>query len=139
LNDPKYRLKYKDFLKTDFPRVPYPHSKEDFWRLVDSGEKLRDLHLMKVDYAADSWTGYPEQGTNKVEYVARNDNKVFINEAQYFDNVLEEVWEMYIGAYQPAQKYLKDRKGTILSIDEIRHYQKIVLSLSKTVEVVNEI
>jgi len=35
-------------------------------------------------------------------------------------------WEFYIGGYQPAQKWLKDRKGRELSYDDIQHYQKII-------------
>ncbi len=61
-----------------------------------------------------------------------NDGKVYINDTQYFDNVPQIAWEFYIGGYQPAQKWLKDRKGRELQFDDILHYQKIIVALSET-------
>ena len=57
---------------------------------------------------------------------------MFINDAQGFDNVPEIAWHFYIGGYQPAQKWLKDRRGRALSFDDIKHYQKIIKILSVT-------
>jgi len=37
LHSPEYREKYKEFLKIDFPRVPYPQDAENFWKLVELG------------------------------------------------------------------------------------------------------
>ena len=39
---------------------------------------------------------------------------------------------MYIGGYQPAQKWLKDRKGRVLSTEDILHYEKIISVLLET-------
>ena len=58
--------------------------------------------------------------------------RVYINETQYFDNVPELAWNFYIGGYQPAQKWLKDRKGRALNHEDIAHYQKIVGALTST-------
>ncbi len=41
-------------------------------------------------------------------------------------------WSFPIGGYQPAQKWIKDRKGRALSYDDIRHYQRIVKILAET-------
>ena len=49
------------------------------------------------------------------------------------------VWEFFIGGYQPAQKWLKDRKGKILGFEEILHYQKIIAALSETNRLMREI
>lgn len=38
----------------------------------------------------------------------------------------------YIGGYQPAQKWLKDRKGRALSFDDVKHYQRILKILAET-------
>jgi hypothetical protein len=65
--------------------------------------------------------------------------KVFINETQYFDNVPETAWNFYIGGYQPAQKWLKDRKERELSYEDILHYQKIIYALTKTDELMKKI
>ena len=65
--------------------------------------------------------------------------KVFINPTQYFDNVPETAWNFYIGGYQPAQKWLKDRKSRTISYDDIIHYQKIIVALKRTAEIMEEI
>jgi len=65
----------------------------------------------------------------KIKY---EDGKVWINDLQYFDNVPLIAWEFYIGGYQPAQKWLKDRKDRELSFEDILHYQKIIVALFET-------
>ncbi|MBU0864103.1 MAG: hypothetical protein KJ789_05305, partial [Alphaproteobacteria bacterium] len=65
--------------------------------------------------------------------------RVFINKDQYFEDVSEIAWNFHIGGYQPAQKWLKDRRGRVLSWDDIGHYQKIVKILSETDRVMKEI
>ena len=139
LHKPEYINTYKEFLKVDFPRVPYPHDKEEFEGLADFGEKLRRIQLRDTSLESSTETSYPVPGTNEVERVEYRDSKVFINGTQYFHEVSEEIWEMSMGAYKPAQKYLKDRKGLVLSIDEIRYYQRLILSLLKTKETIRNI
>jgi hypothetical protein len=65
--------------------------------------------------------------------------KVYINETQYFSNVPEVAWNFYIGGYQPAQKWLKDRKDRELSYDDILHYQKIIVALTETDRIMKEL
>ena len=139
LHSPKYREKYREFLKTDFPRVPYPEDKEKFWNLVKMGEKLRGLHLMTDKTVNDFITTYSVSGDNLVDKISYKDENVYINEDQYFGNVPEIAWNFYIGGYQPAQKYLKDRKGRNLTSDEIEHYQKIIKVLIETDKTMKEI
>ena len=62
-----------------------------------------------------------------------------INETQYFDEIPLRAWEFYIGGYQPAQKWLKDRRGRTLSFDDILHYQKIIVALNETHRLMQEI
>lgn len=130
LHSPSYRDKYKEFLKTDFPRVPRPKNWKEFWRLVELGRELRNLHLMDVD--VDIETTYPESGSDIAEKVEYKDGKAYINSTQYFGNVPELAWNFFIGGYQPAQKWLKDRKGHKLSLNDIDHYQKIIAILLRT-------
>ncbi|MDD3693933.1 MAG: N-6 DNA methylase [Candidatus Pacebacteria bacterium] len=139
LHSPTYREKYKEFLKIDFPRVPYPENKETFWHLVKLGEELRTLHLMEDKKVYDFITTFPESGTDSVDKISYKDGKVFINESQYFGNVPELAWNSYIGGYQPAQKWLKDRKGRTLTNEDIEHYQKIIKVLSETDRIMKEI
>ncbi|PSJ71412.1 hypothetical protein C7N43_39465 [Sphingobacteriales bacterium UPWRP_1] len=139
LHSPAYREKYKEFLKTDFPRVPYPTNKTTFWQLVQLGSQLRQIHLLESPVVSAYITQYPIQGSNEVTKLNYENGKVFINSTQYFANVPPTAWEFYIGGYQPAQKWLKDRKGRTLTFEDIMHYQKIIAALQETHRLMQEV
>jgi predicted helicase len=159
LHSPTYREKYKEFLKIDFPRVPYPKDKDTFWQLVKLGGEIREIHLLESPTVEKYKTKYPVDGDNKVSkikfipYIYTNEvpdengnfnypdylGSVYINETQYFADVPTSAWEFYIGGYQPAQKWLKDRKERTLEFDDILHYQKIIVALTETNRLMNEI
>jgi predicted helicase len=159
LHSPSYRIKYREFLKIDFPRVPYPKDLRVFFKLVDLGNQLRHLHLLESPKVNKYITQYPVGGDNKVVkpiFVANQlsdasidheiasqslamTGRVYINETQYFDKVPKVAWEFYIGGYQPAQKWLKDRKDRTLDMEDILHYQKIVVALTETNSLMQEI
>ena len=84
-------------------------------------------------------TAYPEAGDNIVRQVAREKDKVRINKTQYFAEIPEVAWRFHIGGFQPAQKYLKERKDRKLAPDEIRHYQKIIVALVETAKIMQKI
>jgi predicted helicase len=139
LHSPTYREKYKDFLKTDFPRVPYPKNKETFWSLVKLGGEIRQIHLLESPITEKYITQYPIAGNDTVSKPQFKDGRVYINETQYFENVPEISWNFYIGGYQPAQKWLKDRKDRKLEFEDILHYQKIIVALFETDRLMKEI
>ncbi|WP_020403979.1 type ISP restriction/modification enzyme [Gracilimonas tropica] len=152
LHSPSYREKYKEFLKIDFPRVPYPEDPELFWQLVELGGELRQIHLLEHPVVEKFITTYPVAGSNVISnrltktdpgFIPEDDDetigKVWINDEQYFGKVPKKAWEFYIGGYQPAEKWLKDRRDRKLSIDEIRHYQKIIVALMETDRLMQEI
>ncbi len=139
LHSPTYREKYKEFLKIDFPRVPYPKDKDTFWKLVKLGGEIRQIHLLESPTVEKYITQYPEDGSNVVVKPKYENRKVYINDTQYFDNVPQTAWDFYIGGYQPAQKWLKDRKDRKLEFDDILHYQKIIVALSETDRFMKEI
>lgn len=139
LHSNKYRNKYKEFLKIDFPRIPYPESSDYFFKIAELGKQLREIHLLESPIVNEFVTSYPVGGDNEVVKPEYKDNKVYINKTQYFDNVPEIAWNFYIGGYQPAQKWLKDRKGRILSYEEVMHYQKIIVALTKIHEIMQVI
>ncbi len=141
LHSPDYREKFADFLKIDFPRIPYPRSPEVFRHVSEMGEKLRRLHLMQAPAIGATPYPYHGEGDDVVAsgYPEFEGGKVHINKEQYFADVPEVAWSFYIGGYQPAQKWLKDRRGRTLSWDDIGHYQKIIKILSETDRIMKEI
>jgi predicted helicase len=132
LHSPTYREKYKEFLKIDFPRVPYPKDAATFYQLVKLGGEIRQIHLLESAVVENYITQYPEDGDNGVVKPKYENGRVYINETQYFDKVPQVAWEFYIGGYQPAQKWLKDRKDRKLEFEDILHYQKIIVALTET-------
>ncbi|SPF75216.1 hypothetical protein ALP8811_00202 [Aliiroseovarius pelagivivens] len=132
LHCPIYRETYAEFLKIDFPRIPWPSSPDEFWDVSEKGQALRTLHLMDPASIGDTPYPYMGEGDNVVDKPAFKDGKIWINKTQYFDAAPEVSWGFYIGGYQPAQKWLKDRKGRALNFDDLRHYQSILKILSET-------
>jgi len=179
LHSPTYRETYKEFLKIDFPRVPFPKDAETFWKLVKLGGEIRQIHLLESSKVEEYITTYPNDGDNIItRKIGKSDfeivedtplnlpkgetlngesednistekktppsgaggsGRVWINDEQYFDNIPVTAWEFYIGGYQPAQKWLKDRKGRELSFEDIIHYQKIIVALSETDRLMKEV
>jgi len=139
LHAPSYRAQFGEFLKTDFPRVPLPASKELFSNLVGHGRHLRGLHLLTDPAVRQPITAFPNTGSDVVEKLSYKNGRVYINDEQYWDGVPEAVWKFYIGGYQPAQKYLKDRKGQKLSNSEMENYEQMIVSLHETFKVMASI
>ena len=146
LHSPTYREKYKEFLKIDFPKIPYPKDSKTFWELVELGSQIRQIHLLESATVENYITEFNIDGdcmVSKPRFESINSpafqGRVYINETQYFENVPEVAWNFYIGGYQPAQKWLKDRKDRKLEFDDIAHYQKIIIALSETDRLMKEI
>jgi len=139
LYSPSYREKYKEFLKIDFPRIPYPKDEESFKKMVELGTELRLLHLFKSPKLSQFITTYPIEGSNIVKNLNYREGNVYINGTQYFGNIPALAWDFFIGGYQPAQKWLKDRKGRTLTNSDLEHYQEIIIALSETDRIMKDI
>lgn len=139
LHSSMYREKYAEFLKTEFPRIPFPSSPETFASVSAHGETLRRLHLMEETAIGETLYPFEGDGNSLVDKPVLMDGHVWINNDQYFGNVPAVAWNFRIGGYQPAQKWLKDRIGHTLDWDAIRHYQRIIKVLSETNRIMNEI
>ncbi|MHB0994388.1 MAG: type ISP restriction/modification enzyme [Sulfurovum sp.] len=146
LHSPAYREKYKEFLKIDFPRVPYPNP-NTFWQLIGLGSELRALHLMESDKLDDRIIDIDGEGemiiTNKLNTkdttIADGKVTLRLNSDISITNIPLLAWEFYIGGYQPAQKWLKDRVGRELSRTDLKHYNKIINALVQTDEIMKKI
>lgn len=135
-----YREKYAEFLKIDFPRIPFPADKKLFRKLTRLGNELAELHLLKSPALKTPIAKYQGTGTHdrieKVIYVEK-EQRVYINKEKYFEGIHPEIWNYQIGGYQILNKYLKDRKGRLM--DDPPHYCRIVTALSKTMEIQKKI
>lgn len=142
-HSPTYRERYAEFLKIDFPRLPLTSDADLFGDLVKLGAELVSLHLMNSPKLAELITTFDKEGDDEVargypKYTQKG-GRVHINKTQYFGGVSQEIWDFHIGGYQVLQKWLKDRRGRKLSLDEREHYQKIVVALSETIRIMSEI
>jgi predicted helicase len=140
-NSPAYRARYAEYLKIDFPRLPLTGNRELFRALARLGGTLTALHLLKSPNLAKPITAFIGGGNPEIEKISWSKNTVWIDKAQTagFRGVPEDVWNFHIGGYQACSKWLKDRKGRTLSDEDIAHYQKIVVALSETIRLMQEI
>jgi len=136
-----YRQKYQEFLKIDFPRIPFTKDYKLFQRFAEFGKQLADLHLLKSLKLNKPIAKFSGQGNNlvKVRKYNEKNKRIYINSTQYFSGVEKEIWEYMIGGYQVLDKWLKDRKHKYLSAEEIKHYCQIVTSFKETIEIQKEI
>jgi predicted helicase len=135
-----YRKTYAEFLKIDFPRVPFTADESLFCKIGNLGKELTDLHLLKSFLLDIPVARYQGSGDNdrieKIDY-QENEQRIYINSEKYFEGVAPEVWNYHIGGYQVLPKYLKDRKGKIM--EDAPHYCRIVTALQKTIEIQKQI
>ena len=129
LHDKEYRTKYFEFLKIEYPRIPYPKNKTEYQRYAAIGERLRRLHLMDETLNLPLITTFDVAGSNLVEKVEYDNDKVWINAMQYFNNVPAAVWDHFVGAYQPARLWLQKRVGRRLDFDDVNWYLRICATI----------
>lgn len=141
LHSNTYRTKYAEFLKIDFPRVPFTSNYDLFIKMGKYGERLVDLHLLKATELSNPIAKFQGSGDYRMDKQKYNEDerRVYINKDQYFEGIDKAVWEYQIGGYQVLDKWLKDRKGGTLSLDDIKHYCKVVTALKKTIEIQEDI
>ena len=143
LHAPAYRTRYAEFLKIDFPRIPLPPNAEAFRAAAAVGANLVGLHLLESPELQRTGIRFPTEGSHVVakrkaekRYVpdsaASATGRVYLNDAEYFENVPRVAWEFRVGGYLPAQKWLEDRAERALTLDDIRHYQKMIAALRET-------
>lgn len=131
-----YRETYAEFLRIDFPRVPFTANYELFKEIGKLGKELVGLHLLKSPALDNPIAKYQGAGDNdRIEKVTYNDDerRIYVNKEKYFEGIKPDVWNYHIGGYQVLQKYIKDRKGRIM--DDAPRYCRIITALSKTIEI----
>lgn len=131
-----YREKYKEFLRSDFPRIPFTSDYETFKTFTILGEQLVQLHLLKsklLDFPVSRYEGSGDNIVSKRDFV-EDSSCLYINDTQFFDKVSAETWNYLIGGYQVLDKWLKDRSGRVLTLEDQVHFRKIVTALTETIE-----
>lgn len=140
-HSPSYRLRYAEPLKTEFPRLPLIRNLELFRAMATLGGRLIALHLLESEKLSRPNTEFVGDRNAVIEKASWSRGTVWIDKAQQtgFRGVREEVWTFNIGGYPVCEKWLKDRKGRVISKDETHHYQKIITALSETIQLMTEI
>ena len=135
LHAPTYRASYAEFLRSDFPRIPFPQEDAAFVALAALGISLIEAHLLRAipKCGLGGFTGKGDERVETIRYSAL-DRHIHINATQGFANVPSEVWDFTIGGYQVLDKYLKSRRGRILTLDEIENVEAIANVLAFTIE-----
>jgi len=139
LHSPTYRQKYAEFLKIDFPRIPFVDDRRTFEKLAALGRQLVQAHLLK-DIPATLKVDVTK-GSDVVEkpVYAAAQQRLYFNAEQYFAPVPEDVWNFHIGGYQVLDKYLKSRKGRELSLDEKENIMNVIKVLRFTIDRMQQI
>lgn len=138
INSSVYKNEYQEFLKSDFPYIPYPKSLDYFRRISRYGKELRENQLLHFEESectvhGDTNCAVVEKPKHKGDTVVINKSKVM------FKGIDEDTWNTYVGGYQPLQKWLQDRKGRTLSEEDIMQYRKMVHALRNAKRIVNQI
>lgn len=136
-----YRTKYIEFLRIDFPKIPFTKNYRLFRKMVEYGKMLVDLHLLESRKLHPTIAKFQGKGDNSVEKLSYDEKQkcLFFNQNQYFEGITKEIWEYQVGGYQVCNKWLKDRKDRILSLSDIKHYCKVITALKKTIEIQKDI
>ncbi len=135
LHAPTYREKYSEFLRLDFPRIPFPQKRSDFETLSRLGEALINRHLLH-DVPNFKLADFRGRGANIVQKLrySSHEKAVYINDTQCFAPIPDEVWEHHIGGYRVLESYLKSRKGRTLSLAEMSAFTQTANALAFTIE-----
>ena len=139
LHCPNYRDKYNEFLKSDYPRIPFVVDLTTFIKLSNLGNELIKAHLLNIEFIESIKHNYPKfdiigEGNFEIIKIDFIDNKVWINKDQYLEKIAESVWNFKIGSYYPIQKYLKDRKGEKLHLENLNLIEQQITAITFTIE-----
>ena len=140
LHSPRYRTRYVDFLKSDFPRIPFPESGDEFIRLSAIGNRLIQIHLLCEYNTAITEAIQLHGGEDiKVTAVKHQGDKLYINKTTYFAPIPADIFNFPIGGYLPLDKYLKSRKGRKLTHDDIDTIKQTTAAITETIALMQQI
>lgn len=137
----KFREKYAEFLKVEYPRIPFTSDYKLFSKFADLGRKLATIHFLTFDSEEERKIGYPIDDTNVVEEIRydRQNHRIYINNKQFFEGIVDEEWNFFIGGHQVLDRWLKEMKGKKLSLEDIRYFIRIIAAVRETIKVMREL
>ena len=143
LHSPNYRTRYADFLRTDFPHIPFPENKDndEFKRLAAIGNELIAAHLLRANCNGEYGELCGDDTSHKVVKVRYDEKseRLYFNKDEYFAPLPPEVFNFQIGGYKPLDGYLKSRKGRKLSAPEINNIKQAANAIAFTIAKMREI
>ena len=139
LNAPSYQRRFTEFLKIDFPRIPFPEKRKHLEDLSIWGNKLIHAHLLRefpkhknlLQGRGSKIIGKPKHDPSE--------NKLFISEDLFFTCVTTEIWQFQIGGYKILEKYLRERRGRTLSLEETQTLERIIYSIGFSINAATKV
>ena len=140
LHSPDYRRRYGEFLRMDFPRIPFPDSNTEFLRLANIGGELMSAHLLRDNCDGDIQL-HGKGASHQVDTVRhdKGGERLYFNKEEYYAPISPEVFNFQIGGYRPLHKFLKLRKGRALTTKEMKTLEKAANAVAFTLKKQKEI
>ena len=156
---PQYRDNFKDFLKKDYPRIPFPNNRDILLKMAKLGKELVDLHLLKSENIRFTDCPYNETAnaeSRKLENFCYDSNteRIYFKKPGktqkenifWIGGITEEIWNFKIGGMQQIKQWLSKRKYISLETpkknriyhevrhneDELNYLRKMVSAIKKT-------
>ena len=141
LHSPDYRKRYAGFLRTDFPRIPFPADAAEFARLAALGNALIDAHLLRANCNGNLAQHAGSGASHRVEKVRYDEKteRLYFNPNEWFAPLPPAIYRFQIGGYQPLDKYLKSRKNRALTLAETETLSKAANAIAFTLDKMTEI
>ena len=134
-----YRKSFPELLKIDYPKIPFPKTLPKFETLAKLGKELADLHLLKSSKLNKPLVKFQGKGNGKVEKpkFVEKEQKLFINETQYFENISKKLWEFKVGKNQVIKQWIKRKEE--VEFENAVEFSRISTAIYETFNTQNEI
>lgn len=153
IHSPTYREQLMAALSRGFPIVLFPKTAELLRAGVRLGKELievNELNVITCGILRSPVIRFTGSGEARVEkgYPKYANGKVMINGSRWFEDVPRGTWDFHVGGYQVCHKWLKDRAGKggknphpgqVLSDEDILHYRRVVVALTETRRLMEEV
>lgn len=139
LHSTQFKKRYGYRLEKDFARIPVTSKKALYFELVKEGEQLANAYIFKKLLSVNS--KFPEKGSNEIKKIVYEpkQERIYINDNQYFSNISSDVWNYMTGGYQVLNKWLGYRKEQKINFNEISDFLKNVSVIESLIQTCSHI